>query len=156
MLPERLCNAQQLQSVIVWCRTGQITPGYYTFTLQADRVPLHPQNTTVVPGKDGAHFSSTGLQRFFLAQGFRGLTFDSTAPRLTHVQGIMSSCHLVPGNSSLGQWQWPLCLSPSHFLPHSWPHHPETAIWAAGSLQRESMVIRPGLRCIYIWSNFSL
>jgi len=65
MLPERLCNTQQLQFVVAWCRTGHITPGHYTSMLQADRVQLHPQYTTVVCGKDGAQFSGTGLQGFF-------------------------------------------------------------------------------------------
>lgn len=90
----------------------------------------------------------------FPAQGFKGFTFKSTAPRLTHVQGIMWCCQLVPGNFILGQWQWPLCLSPGHFLLHSWPHDPEAAIRAAGSLQRKSTVVRPGLLCT--WSSFSL
>lgn len=56
---------------------------------------LHPQNTTVAHGKDDAQYSSTGLQRFFPAQGF---TSESTVSRLTHIQGIMWSCQLVPGS----------------------------------------------------------
>lgn len=48
-------------------------PGHYISILQADRVQFHPQNTTVVHGKDGAQYSSTGLQSFFPVQGFKGL-----------------------------------------------------------------------------------
>lgn len=65
MLPERFCNAQQLQSVVVWCRTGQITPGYYTSSLQADRVLLHPKTPLLFMVKMVHSFPAQGFKVFF-------------------------------------------------------------------------------------------
>lgn len=42
ILPRRLCKAQQLQSVVIWCRTGQMTCGHDTCTLQGRHGAVTP------------------------------------------------------------------------------------------------------------------
>lgn len=104
-----------------------------------------------------AQFPSTQLHSFFSGMVLQRFHISKHCTQGNPCsQGINWTCQLVPGNFSLGQWQWPLFPSPRHFLPTAGLTTLKQQYRQWVFLQRESAVIGPGLLCVYACSSFSL